>query len=532
MKMEPIKRFFWPDGKRLLLFGFFMALLVGLTIEKGLLPGKDLEMPHSLSFSLAFDFLTYPLAFFTSFVFNILFLLGIFKPGGILDSQCDLIFIWISIAYFYISSCVFVHLADRIKVDRGGLKRLIAPSKTKIMLFVLLSAAVFMFSLPQQGPTIPTTFYSLEIGIVFVLLLPVESLRSFFLAGVGFIFGNNQDLLTSLFNVLFLLNLPYAYLLSCIIIRAWSLRRNKAVQAVSLASLAFMLAVPVVTIQAYEKSGLAELDNQLSMCYEMTDENMKESCYTNLAVISGQTGICGAIEGLNLNPNCLIKVAAAKNNPSICDEVGENYREICYSEVGEASKDVSVCEKIKDLDIRDTCISTVAIYRTDLSLCDRTKRPGERDWCYERIALAKADPEICSRLQNGGNMSYYGMPNETFGFRDICYEGIAPLKKDPAFCEQIDTGNTLSRYRCFFEVGAISGDVSLCNRITNIAGRDDCLSGLAAIKKDKSLCDGITEKYKRDDCYPFVDAVSGKDGCEKIKADHARENCKTLRVSK
>jgi len=129
-------------------------------------------------------------------------------------------------------------------------------------------------------------------------------------------------------------------------------------------------------------------------------------------------------------------------------------------------------------------------------------------------------------------MSYYGMPNETFGFRDICYEGIAPLKKDPAFCEQIDTGNTLSRYRCFFEVGAISGDVSLCNRITNIAGRDDCLSGLAAIKKDKSLCDGITEKYKRDDCYPFVDAVSGKDGCEKIKADHARENCKTLRVSK
>lgn len=141
------------------------------------------------------------------------------------------------------------------------------------------------------------------------------------------------------------------------------------------------------------------LDAELEVCSgmpEMQGSSIEEICISGLAAKHENASLCKKLS-YDGKRTCYILVATATNNADVCADAGteKNY---CYQQYATNAQDVSVCEKITDVNYKDNCYYSLASTLGDGTLCDKIKSLGQKDSCYFSIAMNMRDSSYCDKI--------------------------------------------------------------------------------------------------------------------------------------
>lgn len=98
-------------------------------------------------------------------------------------------------------------------------------------------------------------------------------------------------------------------------------------------------------------------------CDSADDVRVRDQCYGVFAVQAGRPEACRAIPGDGRRPSglrqiCLSDVAIVTGDASLCGEVGDmNLRDTCYLKLRRDSGDETLCERISEPALRALCES-------------------------------------------------------------------------------------------------------------------------------------------------------------------------------
>ena len=114
---------------------------------------------------------------------------------------------------------------------------------------------------------------------------------------------------------------------------------------------------------------------------------------------------CNKLKGEDLS-YCFIELGQKTKDPSICDSykprgIVDVTKDYCYSVIATLKQDEKICEKIsKEFGYKDACVESVAKAKNDISICDKSSEDGKLS-CYVAIAEKNKDLEICKSIERG-----------------------------------------------------------------------------------------------------------------------------------
>lgn len=146
--------------------------------------------------------------------------------------------------------------------------------------------------------------------------------------------------------------------------------------------------------------------------------------------------------------------------------------------------------------LEDLCIMGIAAKHKDTSLCLEVIR-DQRLNCYAIVAGLKADPDTCS---------------EAGAEADRCFEKYATDKKDGSVCNKIT--DVSGRDSCYNNLASQLSDPELCNKIKNISQKDGCYFNTAMRLGDSSYCDKIANESQKQNC---TQNLAGRTGIQPEK---------------
>jgi hypothetical protein len=170
---------------------------------------------------------------------------------------------------------------------------------------------------------------------------------------------------------------------------------------------------------------------------------------------------CEKLEGRERDL-CLSELARDEKKAMYCDDVeDEEQREKCFQEVAVVSCTPSLCEELKTFLTPSNCLEAVvqagcatehtaapneqvkrtaeqalAALRGDPSDPCSTLRGDEQDHCYQQRAIAEENPALCEEVK-GERFAHL----ESNPPRDKCYVGLALSECDDTPCDEIRGGD-------------------------------------------------------------------------------------------
>lgn len=226
-------------------------------------------------------------------------------------------------------------------------------------------------------------------------------------------------------------------------------------------------------------------------CEKIANIDMKDGCYSGIAIETKDAGLCEKIINNALKNTCYATVTRDVN---ICEKITEPYHLIeylrgnCYEGVAIETKDSGLCEKIGEKAIKDVCFLKVALEAKDVSVCekitDQIRFQASKDMCFSKIAIETKDISLCEKM--GDDLK-----------KSICY---ALVTNNANRCDRDD--------RCYFRVAIETKDSNLCIKITNSNIQDQCYMNIARDTKDSSLCKKISGSSWKEDCYLYTPCKS------------------------
>jgi hypothetical protein len=157
------------------------------------------------------------------------------------------------------------------------------------------------------------------------------------------------------------------------------------------------------------------------------------------------------LQGCKISKNgCYHKLAVQMLDPSLCkmeniddSNSAEESLSWCYSDIGIAKRNVSICDMIET--------NTSAMVYSSEHVAIRSAK----DYCYEQVAAETKNPFICSsRIMETSE-------------RDVCYSEVAWKMKDPMLCQNL-TDQDKIRARCYMNVAVIWNDPTICSYLEGI----------------------------------------------------------------
>lgn len=251
---------------------------------------------------------------------------------------------------------------------------------------------------------------------------------------------------------------------------------------------------------------IADPDGAMESCADAFIEQMKDSCYYDIAPKMATKFPEKAIEA--------------------CGNIAtETIRGGCYMEVASSiyEKDperaASICASIETIRGRDGCYYNVFLKsdrveaNPSMALEACSKLSEERDGCYYTVASALMATNPEKAREACGNI--------TGGDRDECYYEIARSQRGVDFDEAVEScryvKNSYSQFDCFGEVWFRLSDVVKANPDKSIevcklvpVEKDECFNAIAGSlrstnpNKAVEACDGMEDRLDRDNCYREV----------------------------
>ncbi|MBI4448943.1 hypothetical protein HY641_02875 [Candidatus Woesearchaeota archaeon] len=108
----------------------------------------------------------------------------------------------------------------------------------------------------------------------------------------------------------------------------------------------------------------------------------------------------------------------------------------CYQELGESTKNASLCPRAEMESLVQYCYIHLAKDTTNLSMCELAM-PEYRGTCYKNYAIKQRDESVCRFVDNLGEMRY-------------CYRLVAQAQQNVSTCAIIDDAS--EREYCVAEI--------------------------------------------------------------------------------
>lgn len=135
------------------------------------------------------------------------------------------------------------------------------------------------------------------------------------------------------------------------------------------------------------------------------------------------------------------------NNPSSCNKLDGDEKDVCLSWAAEGSLNESLCFEIQKLNgqgSRNTCIYNIARKKHDPELCRKIntteKFEGVEynvDYCLMAIATDQANPKICDSIQRLTGPEFNDPSKaEDIASKERCYAEAGVAAKDKMWCDK------------------------------------------------------------------------------------------------
>lgn len=268
-----------------------------------------------------------------------------------------------------------------------------------------------------------------------------------------------------------------------------------------------------ITDEYDNKLCLAKAEKNYSLCAEIANSSLVDSCYVDFAKSKGSYSLCALPSNKGMGDDCFRYFAALNSNFSICNMISSNYTKyLCLTKL---TGDYKLCNELTDYLQRDSCIEVFADEHINQSVCANISTHLYQDRCYTAIAVRTKNPDICSYMVcyeciDDRNLCYHQVANvsanasicsrisESFR-KDTCSRDIAKFTSRPALCSAIE--NTYNRNTCYFSIIYNQKyTLAACDEIDYQNWKDECYKKFAVDNKNSTVCDSISDKLVKADC--------------------------------
>lgn len=152
---------------------------------------------------------------------------------------------------------------------------------------------------------------------------------------------------------------------------------------------------------------ISRIRRDISICEFINwSEEDKEFCRIFFeSVISNNHTLCGNLRENYYKDICYLRMAVIKNDESICYRRSNDDRvSLCISGL---KRDNKFCGNIRDTPTKSSCYLWVAYLREDPALCNnRNMIEEDRDLCYLDIAIQKYNLTLCEKIKDADVREY------------------------------------------------------------------------------------------------------------------------------
>lgn len=135
-----------------------------------------------------------------------------------------------------------------------------------------------------------------------------------------------------------------------------------------------------------------KLPNNNTDCGEAINDLANDNCYFDNALNKGNSSLCEDIIDEQIKDTCYLELARQSNggDASLCEKMGDSFKDRCYIDAAVKSKDIKLCEEITSETLQQAC---KAIASNDSSLCEEISEEDIKNECYR----------LCNSLIGEGN---------------------------------------------------------------------------------------------------------------------------------
>jgi len=127
-------------------------------------------------------------------------------------------------------------------------------------------------------------------------------------------------------------------------------------------------------------------------CDKEKDEIEQANCYINLARVQRDISICDNIKIIVLKNSCESLVASQTKNVGACNNLNKDAREECYRGIAISTNNLDLCDKITSSSVnRDGCILTIAEHKKDISICEKISDANTKKFCINLVSKANSN---------------------------------------------------------------------------------------------------------------------------------------------
>ena len=195
--------------------------------------------------------------------------------------------------------------------------------------------------------------------------------------------------------------------------------------------------------------------------------------------------MCEKISNIEKKEECICGVAMETHNSDLCDGLTAKIN-VADTLIGTLSHLES-----EDMKFRDLCFSSIAKEKLDYTLCEKMDDGWMKDYCFSDVAKLTQNNELCNKIT--GEFE-----------KEECSRIVSELES--GYCENLTVGS--ERDLCIWRRATLSNNLSDCKNINKIEGmfdsRDSCYRSIAVRTNDPKTCEHITNKKVRERCLSSV----------------------------
>jgi hypothetical protein len=287
-------------------------------------------------------------------------------------------------------------------------------------------------------------------------------------------------------------------------------------------------------------------DVSLAACLEVKDQDKKDFCVTGFAVSNNDIDLCDVLDSARYSCRKAVDNCIGTENEGLCKALKETDPEYCESETAcllnysMEKQDSSACKLIQNAVIAHGCES--AIKGTDT--CYDLGSQSQRNYCYQIYAKYSGDFLVCTSITpdtvyrlnclsmfaaSEANYTICTVGGLQLDDRWACYTNYSMISGDISGCEEINELATTNRFKCSFEFAKKYGDPTACQVIQALPSRGTCYQGVILYSNENlksENCAGVTDFTWRNKCYN--EAAKLEDDvtvCDEIDESFARQAC-------
>ncbi|MFH1234278.1 MAG: hypothetical protein V1493_01570 [Candidatus Diapherotrites archaeon] len=244
---------------------------------------------------------------------------------------------------------------------------------------------------------------------------------------------------------------------------------------------------------------------------EYKEEASIRKCYSEKSLEAKDITLCERARDMD---HCILRYSDSltqENSVSECAKLSRReYQEDCYFYSGN-------CSLISDLESREMCIVNNAYGFTDVNQCNILTIAAEKAACYGIAARENGDDSVCTLLENGSDGT---MESGV----DTCYSYFADGREDRlATCNKIES--EMEKGTCIWQIAMQSRKTEYCEMLPsegNGLRKEDCYFSLGAISKDAGLCEKVKDEQRKSYCLAM--ATGDSSYCKQV-AQSDMEDC-------